>query len=110
MIYKAILESISKFKKSRAQRTIKIDFEAEDLQELDKIQNIVLKVQDGSMSVGYKTDRQIFELCLEIIDRIFRDCMVGNTNIDIPTKFEYIKNIHYFMEKYFTSYLENKLL
>ena len=89
---------------------IKIDFEKEDLQELDNIQFAVLKTCDGSMSVGYKTDRQIFELCLEIVDRIFRDCMVGNSNIDIPTKFEYVKNIHYFMEKYFKNYLDNKLL
>ena len=110
MIYKAILESISKLKKSRTQRTIKIDFEAEDLQELDKIQNIVLKVQDGSMSVGYLSDRMIFELCLQIVDRIFRECMVGNTSIDTQTKFEYVQTVHDFMEKYFKNYLDNKLL
>lgn len=109
-IYKTILESISKFEKSRAQKTIKIDFEAEDLQELDKIQNIVLKVQDGSMSVGYLSDRMIFELCLQIVDRIFRECMVGNTSIDTQTKFEYVQTVHDFMEKYFKNYLDNKLL
>lgn len=89
---------------------VKINFEEEDLQRLDVLQNKILGTCDGCQSVGYKTDRQIFELCLEMVERIFRDCMIGNTNIDIKTKFEYVKEIHYFMEVYFSYYLENKLI
>lgn len=105
-----LVKIIQKFKKSSLHPTITINFKAEDLQRLDILQNKILGTCDGCQSVCYKTDKQIFELCLEMIERLFKDYTIENTNIDIKTKFENIKEINRFMKVYFSYYLENKLI
>lgn len=91
---------------------IKITFEKEDLIELDRLQNIILGTIDGCQSVGYKSDKQIFELCLELFKSITL-IMVGaagsKTEKDQKDYSEYFDFILGFMMKYFLIYLDDKL-
>ena len=91
---------------------IKITFEETDLIELDRLQNIVLGTIDGCQSVGYKSDKQIFELCLEIFKSITLTMVVAaefkteNNPKEYP---EYMDFILGFMMKYFSTYLDDKI-
>lgn len=79
----------------------RIIFTREDLEKLDEIQNVVLGECDGSRSVGYKSDRQIYELCLELLDRLFRECIVSAAlKLDIEKRIEYNACIHRVLKSY----------
>ena len=87
----------------------KINFTREDLDKLDEIQNKILGECDGSRSVGYKSDKQIFELCLELLDRLFRECVVSaSLKLDIEKRIEYNQAIHRILKSY-TQIINNKL-
>lgn len=91
---------------------IKITFEKEDLIELDRLQNIILGTIDGCQSVGYKSDKQIFELCLEIFKSITLIMVVaaGSKTKKNPKEYsEYLDFILGFMMKYFSTYLDDKI-
>lgn len=95
-------------------KKIKIDFEKEDLIELDRLQNIILGTTDGCQSVGYKTDKDIFLICLEIIQvctlalvgKAAFDVQVTDPNDDRAKDFAFVMG---FLEEYFTQNLNNKL-
>ena len=79
----------------------RIVFTREDLEKLDEIQNVVLGEYDGSRSVGYKSDQQIYELCLELLDRLFRECIVSAAlKLDIEKRIEYNACIHRVLKSY----------
>lgn len=87
----------------------RIIFSNEDLIKLDEIQNKILGECDGSRSVGYKSDQQIYELCLELLDRLFRDCVVCvSLKIDIEKRIEYNTTLHRILKSY-SQILNNKL-
>lgn len=87
----------------------RISFDTEDLNKLDEIQNVVLGECDGSRSVGYKSDQQIYELCLELLDRLFRECIVSTAlKLDIEKRIEYNACIHRILKSY-TQIINNKL-
>ena len=87
----------------------KIAFTKDDLNLLDEIQNQVLGTCDGAMSVGYKSDQQIYELCLELLDRLFRECIVSaSLKLDIEKRIEYNQAIHRILKSY-TQIINNKL-
>lgn len=99
-------------KTDKTKKIIKIDFEKEDLIELDRIQNIVLDTLDGCQSVGYKSDKQIFELCLEIFKSITIVMVVaaGFQTKNNPNEYpEYMDFVLGFMMKYFSTYLDDKI-
>ena len=78
-------------------------FTREDLEKLDEIQNAVLGECDGSRSVGYKSDQQIYELCLELLDRLFRECIVcAALKLDIEKRLEYNARIQRVLKSYTT--------
>lgn len=86
-----------------------IDFEKEDLIELDKLQNIILGTTDGCQSVGYKSDKQIFELCLEINKKLIKECITNYKNISPSIVFGQFDFLDRFINKYFTKYFDNKI-
>ena len=91
---------------------IKITFEKEDLIELDRLQNIILGTIDGCQSVGYKSDKQIFELCLELFKSITLIMVVAagsKTEKDPKEYVGYFDFIIDFMVKYFSTYLDDKI-
>ena len=91
---------------------IKLTFEETDLIELDILQNIILGATDGCQSVGYKSDKQIFELCLEIFKSITLTMVVaaGFKTENNPKEYpEYMDFILGFMMKYFSTYLDDKI-
>ncbi len=78
-----------------------INFIKEDLEKLDEIQNKVLGECDGSKSVGYKSDLQIYELCLELLDMLFRESVVcAALKLDIEKRIEYNQIIHRVLKCY----------
>ena len=100
-------EFLQEFKKEHLYE--KITFDSDDLIKLDEIQNKVLGTCDGAMSVGYKSDQQIYELCLELHDKIFRDCILNNhLQLDITERMEYHKVIQKVLKSY-TYIINNKL-
>ena len=101
------LDFLKEFKKEHLYE--KITFDSDDLIKLDEIQNKVLGTCDGAMSVGYKSDQQIYELCLELHDKIFRDCILNNhLQLDITERMEYHKVIQKVLKSY-TYIINNKL-
>ena len=108
-IFGVILESIQIFKK---QKIKKINFKKEDLIELDIIQNKVLGTLDGCQSVGYKTDKEIFELCLEIIKHLTLNMVVAagftaRPNVDEYP--EYMDFIFTFLKVYYSKHFNNTI-
>ena len=94
-------EFLKEFKKEYLYESI--TFNIDDLNTLDEIQNQVLGECDGSRSVGYKSDQQIYELCLELLDRLFRECIVfAALKLDIEKRLEYNACIHRILKSYTT--------
>lgn len=96
------------------QKVPTINFKKEDLIKLDEIQNRLLFVQDGCQSVGYKTDKDIFLICLEVIQvctlalvgKAAFNVQVTDPNDDRTKDFAFVMD---FLEEYFTQNLNNKL-
>lgn len=87
----------------------KINFTREDLDKLDEIQNKILGECDGSRSVGYKSDQQIFELCLEINKKLIKEGMTNYVNISPSLVLDQFDFLDKFINKYFTNYFDNKI-
>lgn len=101
------MDFLKEFKKEHLYE--RIIFSNEDLIKLDEIQNEILGECDGSRSVGYKSDQQIYELCLELLDRLFRECIVcASLKIDIEKRIEYNTTLHRILKSY-SQIINNKL-
>lgn len=108
-IFGAILESIQVFRK---QKIRKIKFRKEDLIELDRIQNNVLGTFDSCQSVGYKSDKEIFELCLEIIKHLTLNMLftTGFMTRPNPKDYpEYMDFIFTFLNVYYSKHFNNTI-
>lgn len=93
-------------------RPLKITFLKDDLNILDELQNKILGTQDGSQSVWYKTDMQIFELCLEMNSVLYLENLKNLRNLTpskIEIKIEQFKNINRILGAYFTQNLYDRL-
>lgn len=87
----------------------KIKFLKDDLIILDELQNQIIGTQDGSQSVEYKSDEQIFELCLELNKKLFGDCMTNYTSVSPSIAFGQFNNIDRILGAYFTQNLNKTL-